>query len=208
VVAVLAVVARGASEDRRFREGVRVVAEVTSRNDPANRLALVYSVGGEQRTGRADVTYVDDFPTGRRYPAYVHPEDPSSLHLAKSRYDPIGPLAWGLLPLLAGLVVVAVTLGQWWVGRRLAARGPWRPFEMWAAAEGWATLVIPLTGQAVCSVRLGVPGVVTPAGAGHPVSPLVTGDPQPGGRTVVHVDGRSLIVHRTGAARHLRWWTS
>ena len=207
VTAVGVLAWRGASDDRRARQGERVVAEVTGRNIESDALALAYSVGGEPRSGRAAVTYADDYPVGRRYPAIVDPENPSRVRLVKAPYDPVAPVVWASLPLGGGMLVVAGAVWRWRRDGRLARRGPWRPFELWTGAEAsdWATLAVPGTGQAVCSVQLGLWGLGRHPTNPLPVPVLVAGDPQPGGRVVVHLEGETLMVRRAGAARRLRW---
>ena len=205
VVAVLTI--RGASQARTVQEGRRVVAEVTGSNG-VSRLDLAYDYEGRRRTGRAPVDYVDDFPVGRRYPATVDPDDPSRLRLVKSRYDPVPPVVYGALIPLAGLLVAGWAVRQWLLAARIAHKGVWRRFELWTGTETtfWSTLAPPRSGSATCSAQLGIPGVDGPPRSPEPIDALVAGDPQPGGRIVVHHSGRTRSVHRVGAAPRLKWW--
>ena len=205
-VAVLTV--RGATQARTVQEGRRVVAEVTGSNR-VSRLDLAYTYEGQRRTGRAPVDYVADFPVGRRYPATVDPDDPLRLRLVKSRYDPVPPIVYGALTPAAGLLVAGWAIRQWLLAARTARKGVWRPFELWTGPDTtfWSTLFPPRSGLVTCSAQLGIPGLGGPPRSPEPIDALVAGDPQPGGRIVVHHSGATRPVHRVGAAPRLKWWS-
>ncbi len=198
---------RGGRQAHVVQEGPRVVAEVVEVDEVGDRLDLAYSRDGERRTGRAPVDNAVNFPVGRRYPATIDPADPARLRLVKSPYDPVAPIVWaGLVP-LGGLLVLGWAFRRWLHAIRLARKGGWRPFEMWTGTDtnSWATLVPPRTGAATCSAHLGLPGVDGPPPTHTPVNALVAGDPQPGGRIVLHFSGTTRSVHRVGAAPRLTW---
>ena len=208
LAAVAALTIRGATRAGAVQQGPRVVAEVTGVDEVEDRLELAYTFDGERRTGRAPVDYVEDFPVGRRYPATIDRTNPARLRLVKSRYDPVPPIVWASIPPLAGLLLLGWALRRWRQAVRLAREGRWRPFEMWTGTEttSWATLVPHRSGRATCSAQLGIPGLDGPPMSPRPLDVLVAGDPQPGGRIVVHFSGRTRSVYRVGASPHLKWW--
>lgn len=152
--AVAVATMRSAAAAGRFVEDAQpVVAEVVDHVEDFTVVELL--VVGSDRRIRINDSLADDHPIGLRYEVLVDP-DPTedTAAFVAFPYEPIEPIIWGLLPLIAALVWCGHRAVELRRLQRVARRGPWFSHRAatFAGARGPIVTLLDRAGAPVGSV--------------------------------------------------------